>query len=149
MSPEYVVDGIFSIKSDVFSFGVLVLEIVCGKRNREFHHPDHNFNLLGHTWNLWVEGNAHELIHEWMEDSFPLSEVMRCIQVGLLCVQRCPEDRPTMSSVLLMLDSESMRLPQPKEPGFYLERIPNGKDFIMDGSEKTAKEITVTLLEGR
>ncbi|OWM91339.1 hypothetical protein CDL15_Pgr000283 [Punica granatum] len=145
MSPEYVVDGIFSIKSDVFSFGVLVLEIVCGKRNREFHHPDHNFNLLGHTWNLWVEGKAHDLIDEQMEDSFPLAEVMRCIQVGLLCVQKCPEDRPTMSSVLLMLDSESMRLPQPKKPGFYLERIPDG----INRRENTAKEITITLLEGR
>ncbi|PKI63057.1 hypothetical protein CRG98_016544 [Punica granatum] len=97
MSPEYVVDGIFSIKSDVFSFGVLVLEIVCGKRNREFNHPDHNFNLLGHTWNLWVKEKAQELIDERMEDSFPLAEVTRCIQVGLLCVQNAPKiDRPCL-----------------------------------------------------
>ncbi|XP_028086818.1 G-type lectin S-receptor-like serine/threonine-protein kinase At4g27290 [Camellia sinensis] len=48
MSPEYVVNGLFSTKSDVFSFGVLVLEIVSGKRNRGFFHPDHHLNLLGH-----------------------------------------------------------------------------------------------------
>ncbi|KAL3598269.1 hypothetical protein D5086_006187, partial [Populus alba] len=48
MSPEYAIDGLFSIKSDVFSFGVLVLEIVNGKRNRGFFHPDHKHNLLGH-----------------------------------------------------------------------------------------------------
>ncbi|PHT50737.1 hypothetical protein CQW23_10484 [Capsicum baccatum] len=48
MSPEYAIDGIFSVKSDVFSFGVLVLEIVSGKRNRGFVHQDHNLNLLGH-----------------------------------------------------------------------------------------------------
>jgi hypothetical protein len=49
MSPEYAIDGLFSIKSDVFSFGVLVLEIVSGKRNRGFHHPGHQLNLLGHV----------------------------------------------------------------------------------------------------
>ena len=49
MSPEYAIDGNFSIKSDVFSFGVLVLEIVTGKRNRGFTHPEHDLNLLGHV----------------------------------------------------------------------------------------------------
>lgn len=49
MSPEYAIDGLFSVKSDVFSFGVLVLEIVNGKRNRKFSHPDHKLNLLGHV----------------------------------------------------------------------------------------------------
>lgn len=49
MAPEYAVDGIFSVKSDVFSFGVLVLEILSGKKNRGFYHPDHDLNLLGHV----------------------------------------------------------------------------------------------------
>ncbi|XP_028053579.1 G-type lectin S-receptor-like serine/threonine-protein kinase SD1-1 [Camellia sinensis] len=49
MSPEYVIDGKFSVKSDVFSLGVLLLEIVSGKRNRGFHHPNHHHNLLGHV----------------------------------------------------------------------------------------------------
>ena len=49
MSPEYIVDGHFSVKSDVFSFGVIVLEIVSGRKNRRFEHPDHDLNLLGHV----------------------------------------------------------------------------------------------------
>ncbi|KAF5777994.1 putative protein kinase RLK-Pelle-DLSV family [Helianthus annuus] len=49
ISPEYAVHGRFSIKSDVFSFGVLVLEIIYGKRNREFSHRGHSDNLLGHV----------------------------------------------------------------------------------------------------
>lgn len=49
MSPEYAIDGLFSVKSDVFSFGVLVLEIVSGKRNRGFLLKEHNLNLLGHV----------------------------------------------------------------------------------------------------
>ncbi|MFS7960453.1 putative protein kinase RLK-Pelle-DLSV family [Helianthus anomalus] len=47
--PEYAVHGRFSIKSDVFSFGVMLLEMVSGKKNREFSHEDHNDNLLGHV----------------------------------------------------------------------------------------------------
>ena len=49
MSPEYVIDGHFSVKSDVFNFGVVLLEIVSGKKNRGFSHPDHHHNLLGHV----------------------------------------------------------------------------------------------------
>jgi serine/threonine protein kinase len=49
MSPEYAEHGQYSVKSDVFSFGVLVLEIVSGKRNRGFCHPDYHLNLLGHV----------------------------------------------------------------------------------------------------
>ncbi|KAK8545677.1 hypothetical protein V6N12_026506 [Hibiscus sabdariffa] len=55
MSPEYVIDGVYSTKSDIFSFGVLLLEIVSGKRNRGFFHPDHHFNLVGHAWKLFTE----------------------------------------------------------------------------------------------
>ena len=49
MSLEYANDGKFSIKSDVFSLGVLILEILSGKKNRGFSHPDHHHNLLGHV----------------------------------------------------------------------------------------------------
>lgn len=49
MAPEYAIDGIFSIKSDVFSFGVLLLELISGMKNRThtFHQSDHN--LIGHV----------------------------------------------------------------------------------------------------
>lgn len=52
MSPEYALDGVFSIKSDVFSFGVLVLEIVSGKRNRGFIHAESENNLIGYVSSL-------------------------------------------------------------------------------------------------
>ena len=49
MPPEYAVHGKVSVKSDVFSFGVLVLEILSGKKNRGFSDPDYQLNLLGHV----------------------------------------------------------------------------------------------------
>ncbi|CAL1352753.1 unnamed protein product [Linum trigynum] len=129
MSPEYAVDGLFSVKSDVFSFGVLVLEIISGKRNRGFCHPDHGLNLLGHAWRLWMEEKAAELTDEKIlgaevSSSVP-GKVVRCIHIGLLCVQKLPEDRPNMGSVVMMLGSdEKAVLPRPKQPGFYMERNP-------------------------
>uniref|UniRef100_A0A3N7EEZ8 Receptor-like serine/threonine-protein kinase n=1 Tax=Populus trichocarpa TaxID=3694 RepID=A0A3N7EEZ8_POPTR len=122
ISPEYAIDGLYSIKSDVFSFGVLVLEIVSGNRNRGFCHPDHDLNLLGHAWRLFQEGRHFELIPGPVEESYNLSEVLRSIHVGLLCVQCSPNDRPSMSSVVLMLCGEGA-LPQPKQPGFLMKGI--------------------------
>ena len=49
MAPEYAADGLYSVKSDVFSYGILVLEIVCGKKNRGFYVEDSKHNLIGHV----------------------------------------------------------------------------------------------------
>ncbi|GFQ05759.1 putative serine/threonine-protein kinase receptor [Phtheirospermum japonicum] len=150
MSPEYAVDGLFSVKSDVFSFGVLVLEIVSGKRNRGFSHRDHNLNLLGHAWMLYKEGRSSELIGFNLEKPCYLSEALRSIQVGLLCVQQCPEDRPNMSSVVMMLVNDGV-LPQSKQPGFFTGRdiIPNAETSVSSNATISTNEMSVTLLEPR
>ncbi|RYR40446.1 hypothetical protein Ahy_A09g046199 isoform A [Arachis hypogaea] len=113
MSPEYAVHGQFSLKSDVFSYGVIVLELVSGLKNREFSDPENNLNLLGHAWQLWTDERPLELLDEELKEGCIPTEVIRCIQVGLLCVQQRPENRPDMSSVILMLDGEKP-LPMPK-----------------------------------
>ena len=101
------------------------------------------------AWNLWKEGTAAELIDSNLVESCNLSKVLRCMHVGLLCVQQYPEDRPTMPSVVLMLGSET-ELAQPKVPGFYTE-----KDFIESNSQtsqmevSSTNELTITLLEAR
>ncbi|GLU23083.1 hypothetical protein SLE2022_391150 [Rubroshorea leprosula] len=149
MSPEYAVDGHFSIKSDVFSFGVIVLEIISGKKNRGFHHPDHNHNLLGHVWRLWMEERALEVMDTMLGDSYTVSKVLRCIHVALLCVQKRPEDRPDMSSVVLMLGSENP-LPQPKLPGFYIERnLPEEEVSSSPIKCVSVNEVTISKLQGR
>ncbi|XP_020534509.1 G-type lectin S-receptor-like serine/threonine-protein kinase At4g27290 isoform X2 [Jatropha curcas] len=149
MSPEYVIDGRYSMKSDIFSFGVMVLEIVSGKRNRGFYHPEHNGNLLGHAWTLHKEGRTFELIAASVTESCNQSEVQRSIQVGLLCVQQNPEDRPAMSNVVLMLGGEGA-LPAPKKPGFFTERDLN--DLESSSSKQKPPSLnclTITLPEAR
>ncbi|KAI9070825.1 hypothetical protein K1719_047217 [Acacia pycnantha] len=127
MAPEYAYDGIFSIKSDVFSFGILLLETVSGMKSRGLSNPNQSLNLIGHVWRLWKESMPLKLIDACMEDSFIVSEALRCIHISLLCVQQHPDDRPNMASVVMMLSSES-DLSQPKEPAFLLERSPRGQE---------------------
>ncbi|QHO00620.1 G-type lectin S-receptor-like serine/threonine-protein kinase [Arachis hypogaea] len=150
MSPEYAVHGQFSEKSDIFSYGVIVLELLSGKRNRDFSDSENYHNLLGHAWRLWTEEKPLELLDEVLRENCNPSEVIRCIQVGLLCVQQRPEDRPNMSLVVLMLNGEKM-LPKPKFPGFYIDRgvqlqadssLPNNTLF-------SANQISITILEAR
>ncbi|XP_027082141.2 G-type lectin S-receptor-like serine/threonine-protein kinase At4g27290 [Coffea arabica] len=120
MAPEYALDGIFSIKSDVFSFGVLVLEIVSGKKNTGFYNSN-ALNLIGHAWDLWIHNRALELLDPSL-GSPPAVAVLRCINIGLLCVQENPNDRPTMSNVVSMLCNEVVALPPPKQPAFVARR---------------------------
>ncbi|KAL3497970.1 hypothetical protein ACH5RR_040702 [Cinchona calisaya] len=121
MAPEYALEGLFSIKSDVFSFGVLVLEIVSGKKNTGFYNSD-SLNLIGHAWDLWLRNRPLELMDGSLH-SPPPAGVLRCINIGLLCVQENPNDRPTMSIVVTMLGNEFVALPLPKQPAFTTSRV--------------------------
>ncbi|XP_034678682.1 receptor-like serine/threonine-protein kinase SD1-8 [Vitis riparia] len=117
MSPEYALEGLFSTKSDVFSFGVLLLEILSGKKNTGFYQTDY-LNLLGYAWDLWKDSRGQELMDPGLEETLPTHILLRYINVGLLCVQESADDRPTMSDVVSMLGNESVRLPSPKQPAF-------------------------------
>ncbi|ESR42981.1 hypothetical protein CICLE_v10011118mg [Citrus x clementina] len=149
MAPEYATDGLFSVKSDVFSFGILVLEIVSGKRNRGLYNSDNKFNVIRHAWNLWNKGMPWQLIDACYQESCNPDEVIRCIHISLLCVQHHPEDRPSMPSVILMLGSDSV-LPQPKQPGFLVDRKSTGPDSSSSKPESSSTNAsTFTELEGR
>ncbi|XP_057996390.1 cysteine-rich receptor-like protein kinase 44 [Hevea brasiliensis] len=123
MPPEYAMHGRFSMKSDVFSFGVLVLEIMSGQKVSCFRNGEVDENLFTYAWRSWNEGTPLNLI-----DAIPLSvgsrnEMIRCIHVGLLCVQEDVTRRPAMDSVILMLSSHSVSLPLPSRPAYFMHSI--------------------------
>ncbi|XP_020873348.1 putative cysteine-rich receptor-like protein kinase 16 isoform X3 [Arabidopsis lyrata subsp. lyrata] len=119
MPPEYVANGQFSMKSDVYSFGVLILEIIVCKKSSSFHQIDSSVgNLVTYVWRLWNNGLSLELIDPAIGENYDKDEVIRCIHIGLLCVQENPADRPTMSNVFQMLTNNSITLPVPQTPGF-------------------------------
>ncbi|XP_074307603.1 cysteine-rich receptor-like protein kinase 7 [Silene latifolia] len=118
MPPEYVLHGHVSVKSDVFSFGVLVLEIVSGQKISCFQIGENPENLLTFAWKNWIDGKAWNLVDPTLRGASS-TEILRCIHIGLLCVQHNSADRPTMSSVGLMLSSESVSLQVPSQPAFF------------------------------
>ncbi|XP_076887713.1 G-type lectin S-receptor-like serine/threonine-protein kinase At4g03230 [Bidens hawaiensis] len=149
MSPEYALGGLFSIKSDAFSFGVVLLEIVSGKKNTGFY--ESQTSLLGHAWSLWIEDRPFDLLDQKLMKSYNSSEVLKCISVGLLCVQGDPDDRPTMTNVVMMLGGDMATLPNPKEPAFVSRR-----DHVSSSSSSSSKQdsqtknmLTITELVGR
>ncbi|KAK1412332.1 hypothetical protein QVD17_33497 [Tagetes erecta] len=121
MAPEYAMHGQFSVKSDVFSYGVLLLEMITGQKNQCFQYEGSVEDLLGFAWKSWKNGTATNIIDPTLKTgSGSLRDIIRSIHIGLLCVQENNVDRPTMASVVLMLNSFSITLPMPNEPAFFI-----------------------------
>ncbi|XP_039822148.1 G-type lectin S-receptor-like serine/threonine-protein kinase RKS1 [Panicum virgatum] len=149
MAPEYASEGLFSIKSDVFSFGVLILEIISGKRNSSLHQYGDFINLLGHAWQLWKDELWLQLVDTSLGAECHTLPMRRCINVALLCVQENAVDRPTMSEVITMLSSDNMVLPEPKHPAYFHVRvgIEETSSHVVDSFG--VNDVTVSALHGR
>ncbi|KAK4733245.1 hypothetical protein R3W88_007506 [Solanum pinnatisectum] len=119
MSPEYAMHGQYSVKSDVFSFGVLLLEIISGKKNSAFYQSDGGEDLLSYVWKNWKDGTPLNIMDPTFAESYSRNEVIQCIHIGLLCVQEDVNERPTMDYVVLMLNSYSITTRAPKQPAFF------------------------------
>ncbi|CAN0898052.1 G-type lectin S-receptor-like serine/threonine-protein kinase B120 [Linum grandiflorum] len=133
MSPEYALYGVVSVKIDVFSFGVLLLEIVTGRKNNSFCRPgEQSVTLIGYV-------------------SFILFDcVMRCIHIGLLCVQDQATDRPTMSEVMAMLSNETLDLLNQKQPAFFIGGLAkNHGEVLIDDENCSKNTITISTMEAR
>uniref|UniRef100_A0A0E0ADK9 Protein kinase domain-containing protein n=1 Tax=Oryza glumipatula TaxID=40148 RepID=A0A0E0ADK9_9ORYZ len=117
IAPEYASQGLYSLKTDVFSFGVVVLETISGRKNFIMEKQrDIVGYLVRDAWHMWKDGRLQELVDPALCDGYESTVIMRCTQVALLCAQEDPADRPTMTDVTAMLNSESIMLSDPKEP---------------------------------
>uniref|UniRef100_A0A0D3DW28 Cysteine-rich receptor-like protein kinase 10 n=1 Tax=Brassica oleracea var. oleracea TaxID=109376 RepID=A0A0D3DW28_BRAOL len=134
MSPEYAMHGHFSMKSDVYSFGVLVLEIISGKKNSKFYEKDGAHDLVTYVWRFWSNGTTLDIVDPVILDNCQKSEVVRCIHIGLLCVQEDHIERPTMRTILMMLTSNTVTLPVPRQPGFFVQSRPQNDPLNSDQS---------------
>ncbi|XP_006427565.2 G-type lectin S-receptor-like serine/threonine-protein kinase CES101 [Citrus clementina] len=150
MSPEYAFEGIFSIKSDVFSFGVLLLEIVSGKKNTGFYRTDY-LNLLGYAWDLWTSNRTLELIDPILEDEYSSKHMLlRYVNTALLCVQESADDRPTMNDVVSMLTNEAAALLPPKQPAFsYVRNTGTSTLSTSKVEDCSVNQVTISILEAR
>ncbi|WVZ66186.1 hypothetical protein U9M48_015446 [Paspalum notatum var. saurae] len=117
-APEYAMRGKYSVKSDAFSFGVMVLEIVTGRSCNDWNSAGtRSQDLLSTVWEHWDAGTATATIDPCLGGgNFPVGQVLRCIHIGLLCVQGDPAARPVLSSVVMMLGSDTMTLQAPSKP---------------------------------
>ncbi|KAL8107704.1 G-type lectin S-receptor-like serine/threonine-protein kinase B120 [Apium graveolens] len=148
MAPEYALEGHYSVKSDVFSFGVLLLEIISGKKNTGFYNTD-SLNLLGHAWKLWNYDRAVELLDPTLGSPSSVHTLMRYINVGLLCVQGKPADRPSMSKIIPMLNSDLIPLPVPNEPAFTTTHSVKPDASSSSGENCTVNGLTVSRIKPR
>ncbi|GJN12219.1 hypothetical protein PR202_ga30477 [Eleusine coracana subsp. coracana] len=147
IAPEYMEKGAFSVKTDVYSFGVMVLEIISGKRWTKSLQETYYRDLL--TWafktRLWRGGKLElrlkDFIHASIQGvsfcsrtvprclSFPARksilsqqrEMIRCVRVALLCIQENPKRRPDMTVAERMLRPRKTKLSLPRRPGYARE----------------------------
>ncbi|MCD7472086.1 hypothetical protein HAX54_013021 [Datura stramonium] len=124
MAPEYVMYGNLSVKADVFSFGVVVLELISGQKNSTFNRDPDSRSLIEWAYKLYKKGRSWEIMDPALAQSAIPDEIAMYIQIGLLCTQSDPTLRPTMQQVVVMLSKSPGSLDkEPTRPGYPGSRL--------------------------
>ncbi|KAF3784794.1 putative cysteine-rich receptor-like protein kinase 16 [Nymphaea thermarum] len=145
IAPEHYNSGQLSTKSDVYSFGILLLEIVSGQTCSGFpsspmgcclnEYLIHEVELQ--AWTLWGNGTMSDLIDPVLGESAPTSQILRCLHIGLLCIQEDPARRPTMSAIIHMLECDAQILPSPQQTPLVFSPSISNASSSMDNDEGT------------
>ncbi|XP_059595949.1 cold-responsive protein kinase 1 isoform X1 [Vitis vinifera] len=148
LAPEYALGGQLTMKADVYSFGVLVLEIISGKTSSQANFGGSQKFLLEWAWQLHIEGRFLELVDPELVE-FPEEEVMRYAKVAFFCTQAAASRRPLMSQVVDML-SRNIRLNEKEltAPG-YFQTSDDGsrKPSSTDSASYQMSSVPVTITE--
>lgn len=107
LAPEYAIRGQLTRKADIYSFGVLLVEIVSGRCNTNTRLPIEEQYLLERTWYLYERKELVGLVDTSLNGDFDAEEACRFLKIGLLCTQDTPKLRPSMSTVVKMLTGEN------------------------------------------
>ncbi|OEL19395.1 Cysteine-rich receptor-like protein kinase 7, partial [Dichanthelium oligosanthes] len=140
--------GIFSTKSNVYSFGVLLLEVVSGIKITSVDRIPNYPNLIVYAWNLWREGKARDVVEKYIVENCLLDEASLCVHMGLLCVQENPDDRPFMSSVVFNLENGCTMLPAPNHHAYFAQRH-SDMEQMREDIVNSKNTVTLTVIEGR
>ncbi|EYU29542.1 hypothetical protein MIMGU_mgv1a0269212mg, partial [Erythranthe guttata] len=106
MAPEYAMRGYLTDKADVYSFGIVALEIVSGKSNTNYRPKEEFVYLLDWAYVLHEQGNLLELVDPILGTNYSKKEALRMLNLALLCANPSPTLRPSMSSVVSMLEGK-------------------------------------------
>ncbi|KAL9265341.1 Cysteine-rich receptor-like protein [Drosera capensis] len=118
MAPEYVVHGHLTVKADVYSFGVLMIELISGRRNSSILPiADDAENLLDWAYKSHKKGKSLEIVDPTLVVREEADQISMCIHIGLLCVQSDPRLRPDMCRVVVLLSKRSCPQEEPRKPG--------------------------------
>ncbi|XP_030952784.1 cysteine-rich receptor-like protein kinase 2 [Quercus lobata] len=151
-APEYAIHGQLSEKVDTYSFGVVVLEIICGRKTSEVQHVFDGEYLLERAWKLYENNKHSELVEETLNpEEYTVEEVKKMVEIALMCTQSPASVRPSMSEVVVLIKSKgSMENRPPTKPGFVdTDRKVRGDTSTSTGSSASNATASISQLSAR
>lgn len=146
-APEYALHGQLTEKVDIYSFGVVILEIISGRRNSDPKLGPSNQYLLEWVWQLYEDGDLVELMDKSMDpDEYNFEEVKRVIKVALLCIQSMVSLRPTMSEIVILLLTQGEPKLDPMRP-IFLDSANGARGETSSSAYTSTSQATVSITQ--